>query len=72
MVNGKKLRMLRQACGWTPTQLLAVLAKEHGVYVHPSSLSAYELDRVKNPPTEVLIALAKIYDVKLEDLLTPA
>ena len=69
MIDGKKLRKLREACGWNPTQMLAHLAKEQGVYCSPSSLSSYELGRVKNCTPDTLFALAKLYDVKPEDLL---
>ena len=69
MLNAKKLILLREVCGWTRTQMLEALAKEQGIYCSYPSLCSYELGRVKNPRTEIIQAIARLYDVKLEELL---
>ncbi len=68
MLNAKKLRMLREACGWTPTEMLDHLAKEQNTYCSQTSLSAYELGRY-SPKTKMMFALAKLYSVSVEELL---
>ena len=70
MLDYKKLQMLRKANGWTYTQLLTELAQQHGIYVPPSSMRAYEKGGIKRCPPELLLALAKLYDVQPEELLT--
>ncbi len=69
MLNAKKLKMLREACGWTRTQMLVALAKEQGTYCSYSCLCEYENGRIKNPRTNMLLAMARLYDICLEELL---
>ena len=68
MLNGTKIKELREACGWTPTEMLSHLAKEQGMWCSPSSLRSYELGRTKDCSSGLLFAMAKLFDVKPEDL----
>ena len=68
MLNAKKLRMLRSANGWSQTQMLEALAKEQRAYCSQSMLRQYELGRIKNCNHDLLMALARLYDVSVEDL----
>ncbi len=70
MLNANKLRLLRKANGWTYTELLKRLAEEQGVYCGATAISAYERGKIKNCRIELLLALAAVYDVGLEELLS--
>lgn len=69
MLNAKKLKLLREASSWTPTQMLQALAKEQGTFCSQSELSRYESGHTKSCSVTLLLALAKLYDVEPEDLL---
>ena len=69
MLNHNKLRELREASGWTYNQLAQNLASQQSTYCSPQSLSAYEKGRIKNCSLHIAVALAKLYDVPLDDLL---
>lgn len=59
---GARLKELRQSRGWTQKQL--------GELVHKSkaAIGSYEQE-VQTPPSDVLISLAKLYHLSLDDLV---
>ena len=69
MLNRKKLIMLREANGWTHTQMLQELAKSQGVFIAPASIAGYEKGTIEDCRPSLLFALARLYDVPPEDLL---
>lgn len=69
MLDHKKLAELRKNNNWTYPQMLGHLAAEQGVYCTTQSMAAYEKGRTKNCPPHLLLAIARLYCVKPEELL---
>ena len=60
---GSRITLCRKACGWSQ----AGLAKR--LNVSPSAVRMYEQGR-REPPCDILIALAETFDVSVDYLLT--
>jgi len=62
MVNGKRLKALREAAGMTTTQL------GDAVGLHQSMIANMERE-FKTPSVEVLVRIAEFFDTTLDDLV---
>lgn len=60
---GSRITLCRKACGWSQ----AGLAKR--LHISPSAVGMYEQGR-REPPCDILIALAETFDVSVDYLLT--
>jgi transcriptional regulator with XRE-family HTH domain len=65
---GARLSELRQATGLSAAAVVKQLA-EFGIVLDRASIYAYENGRVAAPDAAVVWGLARIYNVKLEDLV---
>lgn len=65
LIDGQRLRTLRQARGWNQAALA------HRAAVDPSIISRLERGLQENITVAVLVALAQALDVPVEALLTP-
>lgn len=59
---GARLKELRKSRGWTQKQLGEIIHKSK------AAIGSYEQE-VQTPPADVLISLAKLYHLTLDDLL---
>ena len=59
---GSRLKQLRKSRGWTQKQLAEQIHKS------AAAIGSYEQD-VQIPPTDVLVSLAKLYHISLDNLL---
>lgn len=59
---GSRLKQLRKSRGWTQKQLAEQIHKS------AAAIGSYEQD-VQIPPTDVLISLAKLYHLSVDELL---
>lgn len=62
-MDGKKLRALREERGLTRKQVEAATGVDRGL------LARYEEDPPENPGVRFVMALAKFFDVEVDDLI---